>query len=67
MNPRKRHMAVEPVLTTPELCERWHTSKWTIRREMAAKRLRGFKVGGTFRFRLDEVERYERVSERRAA
>lgn len=64
----KRRMAVEPVLTVPEVCGRFRKSPKTIWRMIHAKEFRGVrKVGRDFLIPVRSVEAVERAAERRAA
>jgi len=49
-------MTMPPVFTPETLAERWQCSAKTIRKDLAAGRLRGFRLGGTlWRIACDEV------------
>lgn len=49
-------MTMPPVFTPDTLAERWQCSAKTIRKDLAAGRLRGFRLGGNlWRIACDEV------------
>ena len=43
----------------PELVERWAVSRMTIYREIARGRLKRKHIGGSVRFAVEEIARYE--------
>jgi excisionase family DNA binding protein len=51
-----------PLLTYKELVERWRVSRQTIHKLVKAGRLKATYVGGSVRFHIEEVERYEQSS-----
>ena len=51
------------VLTAPELAERWRCGIDSIYRLVKAGKLKAFKIGQDYRFKVSEVERYENGGE----
>jgi hypothetical protein len=47
-------------LTIAELAERWQKSEWWVYTNRENLKVPGFKVGGEWRFPLDEVRAWER-------
>jgi excisionase family DNA binding protein len=49
-------------LSVADVATRWDVHKQTVYREIIRGRLRKTLIGGSVKFSIDEVERYERVS-----
>ena len=63
MPKRTRPQGVSPhFLTRQQLADRWMVSTKTVYLEAKRGRIRPTIIGGSVRFAIEEVERYERTS-----
>ena len=53
-------MAEEKVYSIEDLAERWGVHKTTVVRMVNAGKLKGFRVGNLWRFREEDIMKYER-------
>jgi excisionase family DNA binding protein len=51
-------MVADEVLTSQEVCEMLHISRATLYKLIGAGKIPSFRVGGDWRFRRDELERW---------
>lgn len=52
-------MADEKIYSVEDLAERWGVHKTTVARMVSAGKLNGFRVGNLWRFREEDIMKYE--------
>ena len=52
-------MAEEKIYSIEDLAERWGVHKTTVARMVSAGKLKGFRVGNLWRFREEDIMKYE--------
>jgi len=59
----EKQQLTTPLLTRRDLCDRWSTSRETLKRREKAGVLTALKLGRAVRYRLSEIEAIERAAE----
>lgn len=52
-------MADEKIYSIEDLAERWGVHKTTVQRMVSSGKLKGFRVGNLWRFREEDIMKYE--------